>query len=80
MNIGIIAHNSKKSLIEDFCIAPKWQRKGLGGAFLAEIQRQAAPLGCDSALLATQPDVPAHGFYLKHGFREISIFKDGVVL
>ena len=23
MNIGIIAHNSKKSLIEDFCIAYK---------------------------------------------------------
>ena len=57
--------------IEDFCVAPKWQRKGLGGAFLDEIQKKAADLGCDCALLATQPGVPAHGFYLKHGFREI---------
>lgn len=24
MNIGFIAHNSKKSLMEDFCIAYKW--------------------------------------------------------
>ena len=65
--------------IEDFCVAPKWQRRGLGGAFLAEIGRQAAGLGCDCALLATQPDVPAHGFYLKQGFREIPtayLFKD----
>ena len=66
--------------IEDFCISPKWQRKGLGGAFLAEIQRQGAELGCDCTLLATQPDGPAHGFYLKQGFREIPtscLFKNG---
>ena len=65
--------------IEDFCVAPKWQRRGLGGAFLGEIQKQAADLGCDCALLATQPDVPAHGFYLKQGFREIPtayLFRD----
>ena len=57
--------------IEDFCVAPKWQRRGLGGAFLDEIRKQAAGLGCDCALLATQPDVPAHGSYLKQGFREL---------
>lgn len=57
--------------VEDLCIAPKWQRQGLGGAFLREIQRQSAALGCDSMLLATHPDAPAHGFYLKQGFRDI---------
>ena len=65
--------------IEDFCIAPNWQQKGLGGAFLAWIQRQAASLGCDCALLATQPDAPAHRFYLNQGFREIPtayLYKD----
>ncbi len=65
--------------IEDFCVAPKWQRKGLGGAFLAEIQKHAADMGCDCALLATQPDVPARSFYLKNGFREIPaayLYKD----
>ncbi len=65
--------------VEDFCVAPKWQRRGLGGAFLAEIQRQAADMGCDCALLATQPDVPARLFYLKQGFQEIPtayLYKD----
>lgn len=57
--------------VEDFCVAPKWQRKGLGSAFLAEIRRLAAEMGCDGVLLATQPDVPARRFYLKQGFREI---------
>lgn len=57
--------------LEDFCVAPRWQRQGLGGAFLAEIERLSAGLGCDSVLLATQPDVPAHRFYLKQGFREV---------
>ena len=57
--------------VEDFCVAPKWQRQGLGGAFLSEIRRLAADMGCDSVLLATQPDVPARRFYLKQGFREI---------
>ena len=57
--------------VEDFCVAPKVQRRGFGGAFLAEIQRQAAKLGCDAMLLATQPDVPARRFYLEQGFREI---------
>ena len=40
-------------------------------AFVAEMNRRAAALGCDCALLATQADVPAHRFYLKPGFREI---------
>ena len=57
--------------VEDLCVAPKWQRQGLGGAFLREIQRQSAALGCNSTLLATQPDAPAHRFYLKQGFRDI---------
>ena len=71
--LGIIVPYTEGAFlrIEDLCIAPKRQRQGFGGAFLREIQRQSAALGCDSMLLATQPDVPAHGFYLKQGFRDI---------
>ena len=57
--------------LEDFCIAPKRQREGLGGLFFDQIQRLSAAQGCDSVLLATQPDVPARDFYLKQGLREI---------
>ena len=79
--LGIIVPYTEGAFlrVEDLCVAPKGQRQGLGGAFLMEIQRQSAALGCDSALLATQPDVPAHGFYLKQGFREIPtayLYKD----
>lgn len=40
MNIGIIAHNSKKTLIEDFCIA----YKGILGKHEIILQR-ALPAG-----------------------------------
>ena len=57
--------------LEDICVAPDRQRSGIGGAFIREIERLSRALGCDSMLLATQPDVPARDFYLKQGFREI---------
>ena len=45
MNVGIIAHNSKKALIEDFCIAIRifWQsmrfmQQGLRDAELKRLQ------------------------------------------
>ena len=71
--LGIVVPHTEGAFlrVEDLCVAPKWQRQGLGGAFLREIQRQSASEGCDSMLLATQPDVPAHRFYLKQGFRDI---------
>ena len=71
--LGIIVPYTEGAFlrVEDLCIAPKRQRQGFGGAFLREIQRQSAALGCDSMLLATQPGAPAHSFYLKQGFRDI---------
>ena len=57
--------------LEDLCVAPDHQRSGVGGAFIREIERLSQALGCDSMLLATQPDVPAHDFYLKQGLRDI---------
>ena len=42
MNLGIIAHNSKKVLIEDFCIAYKNILGSIGGdkQFMEMIERQ----------------------------------------
>ena len=54
--------------IEDFCIAPADQGRGFGSAFLDEVCAALKNLGCDSALLATQRDFPAHRFYAKNGF------------
>lgn len=57
--------------IEDFCIAPDAQRQGLGSAFLDQLSKWAARLGCDSMLLGTQRGFPSHRFYLKNGFEEV---------
>lgn len=54
--------------IEDFCIAPAHQHKGFGRRFMQLICDDLRAYGCDSALLATQRDYPAHRFYLKNGF------------
>jgi len=54
--------------IEDFCIAPAHQHKGLGSRFMALLCDDLRACGCDSVLLATQRDLPAHRFYLKNGF------------
>ena len=63
--------------IEDFCVAPKWQRKGLGGAFLAALKQEGVRHDCDCMMLATMRDYPAHRFYEKNGFAPL---KDSVLL
>lgn len=57
--------------LEDFCIAPEFQRQGYGGRFLREIAAKVRTFGCDSILLGTQRGYPSHKLYLKEGFREI---------
>lgn len=54
--------------IEDFCIAPGHQRKGLGSRFMALICADLRAAGCDSVLLATQRNFPSHHFYIRNGF------------
>ena len=58
--------------LEDFCIAPEYQRQGYGGRFLREISAKVKALGCDSMLLGTQRGYPSHKFYLREGFQEIA--------
>lgn len=57
--------------IEDFCVAPEKQKSGMGSGFIQLISQQLEALECDSILLGTQRDYPAHKFYVKNGFREI---------
>lgn len=57
--------------LEDVCIDPDCQRKGLGSRFMQLLARQVAAKRCDSILLGTQRGYPSHQFYLKNGFQEI---------
>lgn len=54
--------------IEDFCIAPQFQRRGVGSRFIDALCADLLASGCDSALLATQKSFPAEAFYRKNGF------------
>lgn len=56
--------------VEDLCITPEWQRRGLGSRSLALLNEKASQQGADSMLLATMRGYPSHQFYLKNGFQE----------
>ena len=57
--------------LEDICLSPAYQRKGYGSQFIKLISDCVANENCDSILLGTQRDYPAHRFYLKNGFEKI---------
>lgn len=57
--------------IDDFCVHPAWQGRGVGSALLERIWECARARGfCEVALL-TRRDAPAHGFYQKNGFADV---------
>ena len=64
----IPAVGSDFARIEDFCITPALQKRGLGSRLMTELCRALRDMGCDSALLATQKGFPAQHFYEKNGF------------
>ena len=57
--------------LEDICISPQYQRNGFGREFIKLISACIVQENCDSILLGTQRNYPAHRFYLKNDFKEI---------
>lgn len=57
--------------LEDICITPEYQSRGLGSKFIKLLSHCFASEKCDSILLGTKRGYPAHSFYLKNGFQEI---------
>lgn len=57
--------------LEDICISPQYQRNGFGREFIKLISICIVQENCDSILLGTQRNYPAHRFYLKNDFKEI---------
>lgn len=56
--------------IDQFCVAPRFQGKGVGSAFLRETERLLAAEGVRGAVLHTERSFPAYHFYRKNGFRK----------
>ena len=57
--------------LEDICLSPQYQRNGFGSRFIKLISDCVLKENCDSILLGTQKDYPAHNFYLNNDFQEI---------
>ena len=62
--------NGMEYYIDQFCVSPRFQGKGVGSAFLRETERLLAAEGVRGAVLHTERSFPAYHFYRKNGFRK----------
>ena len=73
VSMGNIKHwfTGTEYYIDEFCIRPDRQGRGLGTLFLNEIEKAIKDLGLTQLFLQTESTVPAYHFYRKNGFNEL---------
>jgi GNAT superfamily N-acetyltransferase len=54
--------------IKEIFVEPGIQRKGVGTALLAAVEKVLAARGVEAVTLFTQKGIPAYNFYVKHGY------------
>ena len=59
--------------LDEFCVAPSFQGKGIGSRLLNEICTRLAQEGVFGAMLNTERAYPAYSFYLKNGFSDAGL-------
>ena len=59
--------------LDEFCIVPSFQGKGIGSRLLDEICTRLAEEGIFGAMLNTERAYPAYSFYLKNGFSDAGL-------
>ena len=57
--------------IDQFCVRPDLQHKGIGSSFLTLIEHEIRREGMNALLLNTEQGFPSERFYLKKGFQLI---------
>lgn len=70
--MGHIRHwySATEYYIDEFCVKTQLQGQGIGGKFMNAIEEYLIKHGIKAIFLLTEKDVPAYGFYRKHGFKE----------
>lgn len=63
--------NGMEYYIDQFCVSPGWQGKGIGSRFLKQIETEIHAENMNAILLHTEKGFPAEKFYLKNGFQAI---------
>ncbi|MBQ8921294.1 MAG: GNAT family N-acetyltransferase [Oscillospiraceae bacterium] len=56
-------------MIDEFCIAPQMQGRGIGSAMLAHVKHVLSAEGAAKIVLLTTRGFPSERFYLKNGFQ-----------
>lgn len=74
VSIGMIRHwwEGTNYNIEEFCVSPEFQGKGIGSRFMQMIEADIKNRGLCGIFLQTDNDKPAYNFYRKNGFFELS--------
>ena len=70
--LGHIRHwwEGTEYVMDEFCIDPDVQGKGIGEEFLKEMEEDLRAIQIRYIILHTERDVPAYDFYQKCGFQE----------
>lgn len=61
--------NGMEYYIDQFCVAPELQGKGIGSRFLQLIESEIRAEGMNAMILNTERGFPSERFYLKNGFQ-----------
>ena len=81
VSIGVIRHwwEGSNYCIEEFCVSPDIQHKGIGTRFMSVIEDDIVKRGISGIYLQTDKGKPSYSFYRKNGFDEldsrVSFFK-----
>ena len=59
--------------LDEFCVAPSFQGKGIGSSLLGEVRARLAEEGVFGAMLNTERAYPTYSFYLKNGFSDAGL-------
>ena len=57
--------------IEEFCVDPSLQGKGIGSRFMSMIEDDIRKQGLAGIFLQTDSDKPSYRFYMKNGYKEL---------
>ena len=75
MSVGKISHwwEGTNYNIEELCISPSYQGRGIGSEFMALIEQAIRDKGLAGIFLQTDSDKPSYRFYHKNGFQDLDM-------
>jgi aminoglycoside 6'-N-acetyltransferase I len=75
ISLGTVRHwwEGTNYNIEEFCVDPGLQGKGVGSEFMKMIESEIQKQGIAGIFLQTDEDKPSYGFYLKNGYKDLDL-------